>query len=101
MKIHKDCPLTQEEIDETYNDLLNVATANGCPTHPLWAKGHQRHIARQMEKQGERLARLKRLHATALGLYMAARILGRDGEVQKHRLERIASELSKYDINRD
>lgn len=101
MKIHKDCPLTQEEIDETYNNLLNVATANGCPAHPSWAKGHQRHMARLAERQGERLARLKRLHATALGLYMAARIMGRDGEAQKHRMERIASELSKYDINSD
>lgn len=99
MKIHKDCPLTQEEIDEIENDLLNVATANGCPTHPSWAKGHQRHMARMVARQGERIDRLKRLHATALGLYMAARMLGRDGEVQKHRLERIASELSKYDIN--
>lgn len=48
-----------------------------------------------------RLARLKRLHAKALGIYMAARMLGRDGEVQKRRLERLASELSKYDINEE
>ena len=99
VKIHKDCPLTAEEIDEIENDLLNDATANGCPTHPSWAKGHQRHMARQVAKQGERTARLKRMSATALGLYMAARMLGRDGEVQKHRLECINAELSKYDIN--
>ena len=99
MRIHKDCPLTQEQIDEIENDLLNVATANGCPTHPSWAKGHQRHMARQVSKQGERIARLKRLSATALGLYMANRMLGRDGEVQKRRLEQIGKELEKYNIN--
>ena len=35
VKIHKDCPLTQEQIDEIENDLLNVATANGCPRVPV------------------------------------------------------------------
>lgn len=99
MKIHKDCPLTQEQIDEIENDLLNVATANGCPTHPSWTNGHQRHMARQSAKLGERIERLKRLHATALGLYMAARMLGRDGGVQKRRLEVINAELAKYEIN--
>ena len=98
VKIHNDCPFTQEQIDEFENDLLNVATANGCPTHPSWARGHQRHMARQSSKQSERMERLKRLSAMALGLYMAARILGRDGEVQKHRLERINAELSKYNL---
>ena len=99
MKVHKDCPLTAEQIDEIENDLLNVATRNGCPTHPSWAKGHQRHMARQVALQGERIERLRRLSATALGLYMAQRILGNDGEVQKHRLEAIGHELEKYNIN--
>ena len=98
MKVHKDCPLTQEQIDEIENDLLNVATRNGCPTHPSWAKGHQRHMARQVALHGERIDRLKRLHATVLGLYMAARILGQDGEVQKHRLERIGKELEREGV---
>ena len=95
-KVHKDCPFDIETLDEFRNDLLNVATANGCPTHPSWAAGHQRHYARQLARHTERQERLKLLHAKALGLYMAFRMNGHDGEVQRRRLERIGEEIEKY-----
>ena len=43
------------------------------------------------------LARLKRLHANALGLYMARRIMGEDGEVQKKRLLWLANKIMIYE----
>ena len=94
-KVHKDCPFTIEELDEFRDDLLNVATANGLPTHPSWAAGHQRHQTRQATKQAERRERLVKLHAQALGLYMAFRMNGHTGEVQKARLDRIAQEIDR------
>lgn len=95
-KVHPDCPFTIEELDEFRDSLLNVATANASPTHPSWAAGHQRHQARLLEREHRRHERLKQLHATALGLYMAARINGQDGAVQKARLERISAALDEY-----
>ena len=40
-----------------------------------------------------RLTRLKRLHAMALGMYMARRIMGESAEVQKKRLLRLANAI--------
>ena len=96
-KVHKDCPFDIETLDEFRNDLLNVATANGCPVHPSWAAGHQRHYARQIKRHTDRLQRLKRLHAMALGLYMCFRLNGQDGQVQKQRMERLAKEIQRLD----
>ena len=45
--------------------------------------------------------RLKRLHAKALGLYMAFRMNGHDGEVQRRRLERIEEEIEKVNGQAD
>ena len=42
----------------------------------------------------DRLKRLKRLHAMALGLYMARRIIGESAEVQKRRLLRLAERIT-------
>ena len=49
------------------------------------------------EIKTERLVRLKRMHAAALGLYMKKRVLGYDGVVQKLRLRRIEIEIKKYE----
>ena len=45
----------------------------------------------------DRLTRLKKLHARALGLYMALRMNGKDGEVQLRRLRRIEQEITNTD----
>ena len=56
--------------------------------------------ARLVERpHSERIDRLKRLHATALGLYMAQRILGRDADVQLKRVKRLQAELERHGIN--
>lgn len=41
----------------------------------------------------KRIKRLKRLHARALGIYMARRASGDSSEVQKRRLDRLTSAL--------
>ena len=41
----------------------------------------------------KRIKRLKRLHARALGMYMAHRASGDSAEVQKRRLDRLTSAL--------
>jgi len=43
------------------------------------------------------LHRLKRLHAECLGLYMARRLMGETGEVQKKRLLWLAQKIMIYD----
>lgn len=43
------------------------------------------------------LHRLKRLHAQCLGLYMARRLIGETGEVQKKRLLWLAQKIMIYD----
>ena len=49
------------------------------------------------EKEGlETLYRLRRLHAQALGLYLARRLMGEDGEVQKKRLLWLANKILIY-----
>ena len=49
------------------------------------------------EKKGlEILHRLRRLHAQALGLYLARRLIGEDGEVQKKRLLWLANKILIY-----
>ena len=50
------------------------------------------------EKKGlETLHRLRRLHAQALGLYLARRLIGEDGEIQKHRLLWLANKILIYE----
>ena len=44
----------------------------------------------------ETLQRLRRLHAQALGLYMARRLIGEDCEVQKKRMLWLASKILIY-----
>lgn len=49
------------------------------------------------EKEGlETLHRLRRLHAQALGLYLARRLMGEDAEVQKKRLLWLANKILIY-----
>ena len=49
------------------------------------------------EKKGlETLHRLRRLHAQALGLYLARRLMGEDAEVQKKRLLWLANKILIY-----
>ena len=49
------------------------------------------------EKKGlETLHRLRRLHAQALGLYLARRLMGEDGEVQKKRLLWLENKILIY-----
>ena len=49
------------------------------------------------EKKGlEILHRLRRLHAQALGSYLARRLIGEDGEVQKKRLLWLANKILIY-----
>jgi hypothetical protein len=43
------------------------------------------------------LRRLKRLHAEYLGLYMARRLMGETGEVQKKRLLWLAQKINIYE----
>ena len=45
----------------------------------------------------ETLQRLRRLHAQALGLYLARRLMGEDGEVQKKRLLWLANKILIYE----
>ena len=50
------------------------------------------------EKKGlETLHRLRRLHDQALGLYLARRLMGEDGEVQKKRLLWLISKILIYE----
>ena len=49
------------------------------------------------EKGIETLHRLRRLHAQALGIYMARRLKGEDGVVQKKRLLWLASKILIYE----
>ena len=50
------------------------------------------------EKKGlETLHRLRRLHAQALALYLARRLMGEDGDVQKHRLLWLGSKILIYE----
>ena len=50
------------------------------------------------EKKGlETLHRLRRLHAQTLGLYLTRRLMGEDGEVQKHRLLWLESKILIYE----
>ena len=50
------------------------------------------------EKKGlETLHRLRRLHAQAFGLYLARRLIGEDGEIQKHRLLLLANKILIYE----
>lgn len=50
------------------------------------------------EKKGlETLHRLRRIYAQALGLYLARRLMGEDGEVQKHRLLGLESKILIYE----
>lgn len=49
------------------------------------------------EKEGlETLHRLRRLHAQALGLYLARRLMGEDAEVQKKRLLWLVNKILIY-----
>lgn len=43
------------------------------------------------------LHRLRRLHAQALGLYLARRLMGEDGEPQKKRLLWLESKILIYE----
>ena len=50
------------------------------------------------DKEGlEILHRLRRLHAMALGMYLARRLTGEDGEPQKKRLLWIESKILIYE----
>ena len=101
-KVHKDCPFTQEQIDEWHSQLLHVATTNNLPArHKSWFEGHQNHYARTMEKESLRHERLKRMTAIALGLYMRERISGRTADVQLKRLKILQDEIKKYGDNTD
>lgn len=101
-KVHKDCPFTQEQIDEWHSQLLHVATTNNLPArNKSWFIGHQNHYSRIMENESLRHERLKRLTATALGLYMRERISGRMADVQLKRLKMLQKEIEKYGDNTD
>jgi len=41
MKVHKDCPLTKEEMDAIKAELYYINSTNHClnPPHPSWYKG--------------------------------------------------------------
>lgn len=94
---HKDCPFTQEQIDEWHSELLHVATTNNLPArHKVWYQGHQNHFARTTEREEKRHEKLKKMTAMALGLYMRERICGRVADVQLKRLKMLQNELSKY-----
>lgn len=48
-KVNKDCPFTQEEIDEFHAALYNVNTSFRCcnPAPVLWVAGWQRNESRK------------------------------------------------------
>ena len=41
MKVHKDCPLTKEEMDAIKAELYYINSTNHClnPPHPSWYRG--------------------------------------------------------------
>ena len=45
----------------------------------------------------ETLHRLRRLYAQELGLYLARRLMGEDGELQKHRLLWLENKILIYE----
>jgi len=47
-------------------------------------------------KDEERIRELKRLHARALGRYMASRLIGKDATAERNRLESIGKEITEY-----
>jgi len=53
-------------------------------------------MSRKMEN---RLKKLRRLTAKALGLYMSRRIIGESGDVQRRRLERLTELIKSSEIN--
>ena len=41
MKVHKDCPLTKEDMDAIKAELYYINSTNHClnPPHPSWYRG--------------------------------------------------------------
>lgn len=50
-KIHKDCPLTKEDIDAIKAELYYINSTNHCinPPHPSWYRGLNDWQAKQQE----------------------------------------------------
>ena len=48
-----------------------------------------------MTKEPDPLPRLRRMHATALGLYLAHRIMGESGDIQRRRMAWIEERIIK------
>ena len=52
-KVHKECPLTKEEMDAVKAELYYINSTNHCanPPHPSWYRGLNDWQCKQMESK--------------------------------------------------